>query len=374
MRGIVKVALALVLTAAAAGCGGGGAGDSGGKTVRLYVGGDVNVREMWERSLIPAFEKANEGYKVNLTFSEHGVNDTSTLTKIGASIKAKRDPGVDLAEGGFVPTAAISGFLEKVDATKIANLESIEPTLLEPVKGSATPYRGSSVVLAYNSKEVPAPPKSMAELIAWIKANPGKFTYNSPNTGGSGQAFVVTVLDQYVPAADRAKMVAGYAQELETHWDKGFVALRGLNDSVYKKVYPNGNQEVLNLLGKGQIAMAPVWSDMALSGLKSGLLGPDIKLTQLSNPSFTGGAAYLGIPSNSPNKDAAYKLLNFLLEPAQQEKIIDVLAGYPAVPVEKLSAEMQKRFEGLDTQHLRQSYSQNMIADLNNLWQQKVPG
>ena len=47
------------------------------------------------------------------------------------------------------------------------------------------------MLLAYNPNKVPNPPKTLDELLAWIKANPGRFTYNSPKTGGSGGAFVV---------------------------------------------------------------------------------------------------------------------------------------------------------------------------------------
>ncbi|SFF71190.1 putative spermidine/putrescine transport system substrate-binding protein [Actinopolymorpha cephalotaxi] len=375
LSSVVVLALGLAGTA----CGGNGGTDSssgggGGKTARLYVGGDVNLRDMWQKSLIPAFRKDNPGYDVKLTFSEHGVNDTTTLAKLGAAVKGKQDPGFDLAESGFIGTAALSGLLTKVSTKQVPNLTNVDAGLLTPVKQSAVPYRGSSVVLAYNAEHVPDPPKTLDDLLAWIKAHPGKFTYNSPPTGGSGQSFVTTVLDKYVPAGDRQKMVTDYVPDLEKDWDRGFAELKGLNGSIYQHVYPNGNQDVLNLLAKGQIWVAPVWSDMALSGKQTGLLGKEIKLAQISEPSFTGGAVYLGVAASAPNKDAAYKLLDWLLEPAQQKKVVDVLAGYPAVSLDKLPADVRSKFAGLDTQHLRQTYSQKMTNDLNNLWQQKVPG
>ena len=75
-------------------------------------------------------------------------------------------------------------------------------------------------------------------LLTWITANPGKFTYNSPNSGGSGQAFVETTLDKYISTADDAKMVAGYAQNLESDWNQGFATLKGLGPSIYQHVTP----------------------------------------------------------------------------------------------------------------------------------------
>ena len=52
------------------------------------------------------------------------------------------------------------------------------------------PYRGSSVIIAYNSTKISNPPTTLQGLYDWIKANPGQFTYNTPDTGGSGQFFV----------------------------------------------------------------------------------------------------------------------------------------------------------------------------------------
>ena len=158
------------------------------------------------------------------------------------------------------------------------------------------PYRASSVLLAYNPDKVPNPPKTLDEVLAWIKANPGRFTYNSPKTGGSGGAFVATVLDKTCPQADRDQMTTGYHKELEKSWDPGWQELPSLNPSVFQKgVYPNGNNQTLQLLSSGQIDMAPVWSDQFISGQASGSIPKNFKAQQISNPSFTGGASYLGV-------------------------------------------------------------------------------
>jgi putative spermidine/putrescine transport system substrate-binding protein len=111
---------------------------------------------------------------------------------------------------------------------------------------------------------------------------------------------------------------------------------------------------------------------MALAALADGGLPSTVELTTITNPSFTGGAAYLGIPVNAAHKDAALKLVNWVLEPAQQETIVKVLAGYPAIKTSLLSASVQSKFSGLDTSNLRAGYSTEMATDMNSLWQQKV--
>lgn len=52
----------------------------------VYASGDVDVKSLYTDQLIPGFQKANPGIKINLVFSEHGVNDTTTLARIGAAV------------------------------------------------------------------------------------------------------------------------------------------------------------------------------------------------------------------------------------------------------------------------------------------------
>jgi putative spermidine/putrescine transport system substrate-binding protein len=338
--------------------------------VRVYVSGDVNVQNLWSKNLGPAFAKAYPGFSVKVLV-EGNTSASTVLAKLGAAVKTNQDPGMDILDGSFT-TAATGGLLAKVSTATVPNIANVDAALLTPVDYASVPYRGSAVVLAYNTKYVSTPPKTLDELLAWITANPGKFTYNSPNSGGSGGAFVATTLAKYVPAADQAKMVAGYVPNLEGDWNQGFATLKGLGSSIYQHVYPNGNQAVLDLLNAGSIYMAPVWSDMALAALADGGLPSTVKLTTITDPTFTGGAAYLGVPNNAANKAAALKLVNWVLEPAQQETIVNVLAGYPAIKTSLLSSAVQSRFTGLDTSNLRAGYSTEMSTDMNSLWQQKV--
>ena len=129
------------------------------------------------------------------------------------------------------------------------------------------------MLLAYDPAHVTDPPKSLDDLLSWITEHPGKFAYNSPKSGGSGGAFVATVLDKSTPSDARAQMTSGYHKELESNWDQGWQVLAGLNKDMYQKgVYPNGNNGTLELLQSGQIWMAPVWSDQFLSGQQTGVV------------------------------------------------------------------------------------------------------
>lgn len=342
-------------------------------TINLYASGDVNVQSLWQQFLIPGFEKANKGIKVNLIFSEHGQNDTTTLARIGAAVKQRKWSGIDLVDAGLVTTLAIDGLTQPVVKATAPNVKNVDPKLLRPVKGAAIPYRGSSVVLAYDSKNVASPPRSLSALLAWIKAHPGKFTYNSPNTGGSGYAFAETVVDSTLSASTLSQMQQSYLPNLESQWKQGLDLLHSLNQYVYQGVYPNGNQAVLDLLAKGQIWVAPVWSDQSLTALKTGALPASVKLTQISSPSFTGGAAYLGVPKTARNKVDVYKFVNYVLSPAAQTQIINVMSGFPAIPLKLMPKAIQNKFADVSANSLRPGYSTKMQSDFKAQWQQQVP-
>ncbi len=373
-------AVALVLAA----CSGNGpasqgaatAGSSGGAasgSITVAASDDTNIQELFQQVLIPDFQAANPGVTVKLTYDLHGTNDQANFAKLAAAAQQNRDPAMDVT-ASFVAKAAKAGLLS-TDTSKVTALSGIDPKIVAAGGPGAVPYRASSVLLAYNPDKVPSPPKSLDELLAWIKANPGRFTYNSPKTGGSGGAFVATVLDKYVPPADRDQMTTGYHKELEKSWDQGWQELASLNPSVFQKgVYPNGNNQTLQLLSSSQIDMAPVWSDQFISGQASGSIPKNFKAQQISNPSFTGGASYLGVTKGSKNQDLAWKFVDFILTPEEQAKIADKIAGYPAIPLSQLPSTVQAKFQSADTQNLRPGYYSDHNTDINNLWDQNVPG
>lgn len=377
-RRIAVVAGVLALLAGLTACAGNGPGaasssGSSPQSVRLYLGDDTNIQDLWQNTLIPAFEKANPGVTVDLQFDLHAANRTQTIAKLAAAAQQQKDPGIDLVEG-ITPDAGKAGLLADVSAA-VPEFAGFDPKVLAPVGANAVPYRASSVLLAYDTTKVQSPPKTLDELLQWIKDHPGQFAYNPPSTGGSGAAFVSTVLDKYVPADVRDQMTTGYHKELESNWDKGWATLVGLNPYVFQKgVYPNGNNGTIELLASGQVSMIPVWSDQFISGQAAGTIPKTVSAAQIENPPFTGGATGIGVVKSSSRQDLATKLVNFVLEPAQQQAIATKIAGYPVIPLAKLPADIQAKFGAAHPEQLRPTYNFDHGKDLNNLWDQKVPG
>src|SRR5262245_10343364 len=227
------------------------AAPSGAGTINHYLSGDVNIHDLWTKSLIPAYQKVNPNVKINLVFDEHGSGDATTFDRIAAAKQASKVSGVDTWEtGGYLQQGGQAGLIVKLSEKEIPNLAKVPANVLGQYGSYGVPYRGSSVVLAYNSKDVSDPPKTLDDLLKWVKANPGKFTYNPPDTGGSGSAFVTRVLKTGIPDADVMLFQTGYDTSKESEWDQGWATLKDLSSAIYNNgFYPKGNVPVLQTLG-----------------------------------------------------------------------------------------------------------------------------
>jgi len=260
-----------------------------------------------------------------------------------------------------------------VTSKEVPNLDKVPKDSLDRFGSFGVPYRASSVILAYNSAEVKDPPKTVDDLIAWVKNNDGKFTYNPPDKGGSGGNFVTRILMGGIPQDQLSFFQTQYDESKEAMWEKGWQILKDLHPHIFQGgFYPAGNIPVLQTLGKGSISMAPVWSDQSLSYIAQKLLPPETKLVQV-DPPFAGSAAYLGIPADSKNKEVLYEFLNWLLTPEPQSTIVNQINGYPGLDWKYMPDEVQKKYADIAKAYSF-DFSPQFGNDKNKLWYEKVAG
>jgi putative spermidine/putrescine transport system substrate-binding protein len=341
--------------------------------INLYVGGDVNIRDLWQKQLLPAYKKIKPDVNLTLIFDEHAQSEQSVFDKLAAAKQAGAVSGVDLWEASRLPQAGDAGLIQKVSSNEIPNLDKVPRGTFDQFGGYGVPYRASSVILAYNSATVKDPPTTLDTLIAWVKNNDGQFTYNPPDKGGSGGNFTERVLSVGIPADQLAFFQTQYDEAKESLWDQGWQILKDLHPHIFNNgFYPQGNVPVLQTLGKGSISMAPVWSDQSLSYLAQKLLPPEVKLLQI-DPPFAGSAAYLGIPSDSPNKAALYDMLNWLLTPEPQQIVVEQINGYPGLDWKFMPPEVQQKYADVAKAYSI-AFSPKFQTDRNKLWYEKVAG
>jgi putative spermidine/putrescine transport system substrate-binding protein len=341
--------------------------------INLYVGGDVNIRDLWQKQLLPAYAKVKPGVNFQLVFDEHALSEQSVFDKLAAAKQAGQPSGVDLWEASRIPQAGDAGLMQKLSNKEIPNVDKVPADSFARYNNFGLPYRASSVILAYNSSVVKDPPKTLDDVINWVKNNDGQFTYNPPDKGGSGGNFVVRVLSMGIPADQMSFFQTQYDESKESAWEQGWQVLKDLHPHIYNNgFYPQGNVPVLQTLGKGSIAMAPVWSDQSLSYLAQKLLPPEVKLEQI-DPPFAGSAAYLGIPADSKNKEVLYEFLNWLLTPEPQQIIVEQINGYPGLDWKYMDPAVQQKYADVAKAY-SYDFSPQFDNDRNKLWYEKVAG
>lgn len=376
-----KIAAVLLVAAMAvttlAGCGASSASAAGDdKTVTIWAEGSDNVRVQLEQQVENFNETNGEGYVAKLEFITSGTGAQGLTDRIIAAKKAgQTNTDYDLVE---VSDASITGYLEQggedlfvpIDTRRLSNYDNL--TVTASFRNDLlVPYRGTTVLLAYNSETVANPPTTAEELYQWIKDNPGRFAYNTPGSGGAGSSFVLTSVYNFM---DESALTSTDEANVE-QWDQGFELLKELHPYMYqssgKVVYPNKNQGTLDLLANKEIDMTPAWADMVLSQQKQGTMPESIKLVQIE-PAFTGNTVCFGIPSIGAQNDAAYAFMDYMLSPEAQNIALDSMAAIPVIDFSLLDPELTKTISDLKIESFRVSAIGDLGTQLNEKWDAEI--
>ena len=90
-------------------------------------------------------------------------------------------------------------------------------------QGVAVAYSPSGPLFEYAPERLKAPPKTIAELLAWVKAHPNRFTYARPVNSGPGWTFLMG-LPYLLGDKDPKDPMNG--------WDKTWAFLKEMDDGI----------------------------------------------------------------------------------------------------------------------------------------------
>ena len=315
-----------------------------------YTSSDQNIIDFWTNIVKPKFEAANPGVTINLVDGGDSAGLQAIEARALAALAGKADPQADFFEGAearLPPGALDAGLYVDFSKENLSNYSKLNP-LAADIPQNIT-YRGSQVLLAYDTTKLSADkaPKTFADLVAWIKANPGQFIYNRPDKGGSGGNFVVRAIWE-ANGRDPSKFTLDNykAGDSDAMLQKGFDLLRDLAPSLMDQgAYTSGNTQSIQLLSQGAVTMVPAWSDQTLSAIKSGVLPETTGLVQLTDLALAGGFTKNTIPVNGLNKALALKLQDFILSEEIQSAIITELGGFPGVSWDYVSKELHDKYK-----------------------------
>ncbi|AZQ51155.1 ABC transporter substrate-binding protein [Burkholderia cenocepacia] len=300
---------------------------------------DVAGNLQLTQKAIEAFKEKNPSLVANVTFTN------APAPQLPGKIKAMQAAGradIDLVLTGTDALAAgiEQNLWQKLLPDNAAALPGVldkyapGPRKMQDVAqgfGLEVTYMPAGPLLEYNPAKVSDPPKTPEQLLAWCKAHPNKLIYARPANSGPGRTFLMGL--PYV-LGDKNP------QDPINGWDKTWAFLKQLNDCV--PYYPGGTSAVMKELGEGTRDMTVTVTGWDLNPRALGIVPAEFRVQAFDNMTWVNDAHYMVIPKGVPKEklDVLFKLMNFLLEPAQQAMTYDDGYFYPGPAVKGVTLEM----------------------------------
>lgn len=322
--------------------------------VTLWATGSQNVSDMFTKALAEYNALPEAKAKMTMQFLLAGSGDTALYDRLAAAYQAgKKGEGFDLiAENStsltqYIAKAGSDDVFLKLDLSQIPNYKDV---LVKSAYNNekCVPYRGTTVVFAYDSERVPTPPKTWDELEKWIAEHPGRFSFNYLGTGGAGSGFGNTAVYRFLP--DEAKISTD--EKWKEQWGPGFEFLARIHPNMYKSggavVYPNKNQGTLDLLINKEVDIIPAWADQVLTNINNGTLPKTTKIYQLDDYALSGTDVVFVCPSIGANQEGSYDFINYMISPAGQKLCLETIMAVPVIDPSKINSDMKDMVSGID--------------------------
>ncbi|MEL7565520.1 MAG: ABC transporter substrate-binding protein [Dehalobacterium sp.] len=365
-----------------------------GTTVNFYMWGGDERTNTWVDTFVA--DSLWEKYQIKVNRVPMGPEEY--LNKLlGEKQAGKQDGSIDMLwiNGENFRTARKAELLWGPFAEKVPNYEKYVDTTAPdvkndfgfPVEGYEVPYGKAQFVFAYDTAKVKNPPGSSAELLQWVKENPGRFTYPElPDFTGS--VFIRHLMYELCggyeafPFTEEVEKV-GLDQKLTPLWAyleemKGYLWRQG-------ETYPSSIGALHQLFGDGEVDLTMTYNPAAISGMIEENLLPDTVRTFVWDQGTIGNTHFLAIPFNASHKAAALVLANFLLSPeAQLDKYRPAQWGdLIALDIKKLEQRYLDELSGIDPgiatlsseelqTHRVPEIAASYIPVIEELWKEKI--
>ncbi|MCB2114910.1 MAG: ABC transporter substrate-binding protein [Rhodobacteraceae bacterium] len=328
-----------------------------GQTVYWHAwGGDDRTNSFieWASSELEA--------EYGVTIAQVKLSDTAeAVTRVVAEKAAGQTEGgaVDLIwiNGGNFLSMKEQGLLYGPFLNELPNARYLDLTeggaavtdFTIPTEGYESPWRLARFVLTYDSARVTEPPHSMAELLAWSAAHPGRFTHPSvSNFMGATflkQALVELARDPSTLASPPTE--EAFSAETEPLW----VWYDALRPTLWRegKAFPENESIQQQMLNDGEVDFTMAFDPAAAAAaVEKGLL-PDSVRSYAPTAGSIGNISFVAIPFNAAHKEAAMVVANFLLDPEVQARAQDirVLGSYSVLDPARLDTAETAAFAAL---------------------------
>ncbi len=213
--------------------------------------------------------------------------------------------------------------------------------------GFESPYGTVQMALIYDSARTPKPPRTLDQLTQWIRAHPGRFTYDQSFTGIT---FLKGVMYAQNGGVDTFK--GGFdSTTYVTARTRLFAWLDSLKPFLWRQgtQYPADVAAMHRLFANREIDFSLSYNqNEAVTKAVQGVLPTSSRALVLRDGTLA-NAHYLAIPANAPNAAGAMVVANFLLSPAAQleKQRPTVWADGTVLDLARLPAGWRVRFDSV---------------------------
>lgn len=191
----------------------------------------------------------------------------------------------------------------------------------QPIEGYELPWGNVQMTLIYDSTKVSAPPRTRAELLAFVRANPGRFTFDVEFTG---LTFLKTLLIDI--SGEKGELAGAFDQQKYDRYSAELWAyVRQLQPYLWRegRTFPSGVAPMHQMFANGELWFTMSNNDVEVDNKISEGLFPPTARAYVPDFGTIQNSHYLGIAKLSDAKSAAMVVANFLISPAAQLRKAD---------------------------------------------------
>ena len=326
-----------------------------GQTVDWFMWGGSPAVNAYVNGFVAEQLKANYG----ITLRQGPVKDIAEIvSKLVIEKQAGKKSGgnVDLMwiNGENFRTCKRNGllfgpFADRLPNQRLVNWDSpsVYNDFGEPVDGLESPWGSAQVVMIYDTARVSQPPRTVGDLLQWIRNNPGRFAYPAP-PDFTGSVFVRHIF--YHVAGDVSRWQKPFApEEFDQAASDTYRVLKELAPALWRQgqTYPESPVRMNTLFADGEVDFSFSYHQAEASRNISDGLFPDTVRTYVFKEGTIANTHFVAIPFNASDTAGAMVVANFLLSAEAQLKKADpdVWGDFPAIDPTRLPPEWQQRFQ-----------------------------
>ena len=244
-----------------------------------------------------------------------------------------------------------------------------------PTNKEEMPWSGDQYLCAIDTARLPRAeaPGTFAELEAWLRNNPGRFTYVRP-PNYNGNTFVQTVLyalnpdgTSYQPfqlsadqlGADEFLRLATPGYEYLQRIEPFLLGGGGADGQRGSPIYPEDQNGLEALFVNGEIDMACQFGmyNTAIS-VETGQFPETAENVIFPVEGMIKNKNFIGVPVNAPNPAAAMVLANLLASPENQLSKLGAIGYVLGIDADLLSPEQQAQIDAVAPSLMGVTYDQ----------------